>query len=178
MCHLGKWVMWVLWRNIGHDPSSNFFRVIVHYSASRADFLPDRFMTRRLGWTCITVNPHVCFTAVHMEACTLHDNLLQDYKTVPTFSVCHLAVCLMVFCYTVLKCFCPVAVQSGQCLRRNACSFPSAKKELWYAHSSSLVSGLQSWVLPSVFWKLTIWDIYKIFQSNFGFSGYYLVIKH
>lgn len=64
--------------SLSHDPLSNFFRVIIHYSATRPDFPTDGFMTVSLGWTCITVSLHVCFISGHMEACALHYNLLQD----------------------------------------------------------------------------------------------------
>lgn len=47
---------------------------------------------------------------------------------------------------------------------------PLLKNGLCCAHSSSLVS-LQSWLLPSVFWNLTVWDICRVFQSSFGYSG-------
>lgn len=92
--HLDKLVMLVLWPNIkSHDPFNNFFRVIIHSSVSRADFPPDRFMTLRFCWTCITVDSHVYFTSMHMEACTLPwqsstrlANLFPHFKYVITLA--------------------------------------------------------------------------------------------
>lgn len=55
---------------------------------------------------------------------------------------------------------------------------PLLKNGLWCAHSNSLVSGLQSRMLPSLFWNLRVWDVYKIFQSSFGYWGVCILFGH
>lgn len=120
--------MLVFWLNtVSHDPFGNFLKVTILHSVNMANFPPNSLVTK--VWLNIYHSQssslfHICPHG-HVLFMTM---FCEIYKPVLRFSLCHHMGWLALGCYTVLKGFCPVVVQSEQCQKRRAFLFFSAKK--------------------------------------------------